>query len=234
MSRAVLSRASLVASFAVILLLAGCSVQKAMKDDAAPTMPNGDGNVKTAPVEKNNANSYGTKTAPAVKTNPVEKKTLTGRWTGKVNEQMNGPEGSFPANCIVEQFVQFDFIQSGTALKGNMASTVTKVTACDPAIPQSFIGMKTTGSISGTVNGATVKFSSEDKANLGASDFIGTFSDDSMNLKLETCKSPDTRCTCKAPDKRCPGGYNEAGMPIPGHLETINWWTGEFTIIRAK
>ena len=49
-----------------------------------------------------------------------------------------------------------------------------------------------------------------------------------MNGTLETCHSPDERCTCDEPDPRCPGGVDSDGNPVPGHIDTVNWWTGDF------
>ncbi len=166
--------------------------------------------------------------------NTVFGKELSGRWTGTLKEELHGPEGSFPPGCNVEQAVLFEFSQSGSVLSGTTTNTVTKINGCSPIMPSSLIGMMTTAKLSGTVSGSSATFSYEDRANLGAADFTATFSEDTISGKVETCHSPDKRCSCNAPDPRCPGGFNKDGMPAPGELKTVNWWTGDFTATRTK
>lgn len=162
---------------------------------------------------------------------------LTGRWVGKVTEYLHGPEGSYPVGCNIEQAVEFNFLQTGSGLGGMMTTTITKINGCDPVLPQSSVGFSATSQLSGSVGLSGATFSYHDYANLGAADFTATVLDDVMAGELETCHSPDPRCTCTSYpndiDERCPGGYDGNGMPLPGHLETVNWWTGEFTATRV-
>jgi len=169
---------------------------------------------------------------------------LSGTWEGQVFEVLHGPEGSFPPGCGIQQNIQLDIKQNGNTLSGTV-STVLTGTSCSPVIPASMFGTKATSQLSGTVTGSSATFSSEDRANLGAVDFTATFSEGRINengIKLDdllsgevvTCHSPDARCTCESPDPLCPGGFDTSGMPRPGRLETINWWTGDFTATRTK
>jgi hypothetical protein len=43
-----------------------------------------------------------------------------------------------------------------------------------------------------------------------------------------------TAMACRSPDPRCPGGLDERGLPGPGRLESINGWTGNFTLARTS
>lgn len=158
---------------------------------------------------------------------------LSGRWVGVVKEYLHGPEGSYPVGCNIEQTIEFNFLQTGAGLGGTMSTTITKVNGCDPVLPQSMVGFSSTAQLSGSSGASGAAFSYHDYVNLGAANFTATVLENTMTGSLVTCHSPDTRCTCLAPDARCPGGYDKNGMLLPGHLETVNWWTGEFTATRV-
>ncbi len=228
-----------------LLLSAGCtnSQQKTSPvnngGNAAPNNAGQNSNPNQNGINQNmgsvtpSGNDGGQNSADGSDTSIVPKeKDLNGGWRGNLIEYLHGVEGSYPEGCNVEQAVTFNFVQSGSALSGTTTSTVTKVNGCEPAIPASFIGMKTTGTLSGTVNGKSASFSSVDKANWGAVDFNLTFSDNALNGNIVTCHGSDSRCYCRSPDARCPGGYDSNGQPRSGLVDTINWWTGTFTATR--
>ena len=158
---------------------------------------------------------------------------LSGTWKGTMIEELHGPEGSFPPGCTIQQTVELYILQDGNALGGTITTTMTGGN-CAPAVPSSLIGITATAQLSGTVSGSSITFSSEDKINLGAADFTATVEGDVLSGKIVTCHSPDQRCTCNTPDPRCPGGFDKNGTPLPGKLETVNWWTGDFFLTRTK
>ena len=165
----------------------------------------------------------------------------TVEWEGAATEYLNGPEGSFPEGCAVEQEVDLEIRTGGTELEpdqfdGYVTTKLTKIINCSAIMPDSLIGTGASAPIFGAINGSTVTFTSEDAAHLGFADYsanISMYDVDGtpgydMNGTLETCHSPDERCTCDEPDPRCPGGVDSDGNPVPGHIDTVNWWTGDF------
>ena len=151
---------------------------------------------------------------------------LAGRWEMHVNAVLNGPEGSFPAGCSMNQKMQLDLAQNGNDVAGTATNEMTKTTGCgswsiDTEAP-------TTASLSGTLSAPSIKFT------IGQTDYTGIISGGNMTGKMVTCKSPDPRCTCKSPDPRCPAEDLGLGGPLQDVFEeTVNWYSGDFTAVRV-
>lgn len=152
---------------------------------------------------------------------------FNGAWTGTAIEYLNGPEGSFPAGCNIEQSIRYDITETNGILDGTATVTLTKVTGCSPVMGSETVGKTMSARLTGTASGNTAAFSYD------VVDCTATFDEGKMKVDIKTCHSPDLRCTCTAPDSRCPGGVNEKGEPLPGRLETINWWEGTLNATRA-
>ena len=158
---------------------------------------------------------------------------VSGIWEGNGIEYLRGPEGSYPVDCVVEQKIRLIFKQSGESLTGSINTTITKITNCEPAVPQSLLGFSTVGPIKGTKKSSSVMVSYEEPEKISAADYALSFVGDTLTGLIVTCHSPDKRCTCITPDKRCSGEIVN-GVRTPGSIETINWWTGNFTAKRVK
>lgn len=152
---------------------------------------------------------------------------FNGAWTGTAIEYLNGPEGSFPVGCNIEQLIRYDITETGGALNGTATVTLTKVTGCSPVMGSETVGKTMSATLTGTTSGNSATFSYD------VVDGTATVVEGKMKVYIKTCRSPDQRCTCTAPDSRCPGGMNEKGEPLPGRLETINWWEGTLDATRA-
>ncbi len=160
--------------------------------------------------------------------------TWAGTWAGIVTEELHGPEGSFPPGCTIEQLMFLNLTQTGNVLNGTVKTVVSKVEGCDPIMSSSMVGIvQAISPVSGTICGKNATFSAFTPRVLGAADFTAQLGEFGMAGKVITCRSPDPRCTCRAPDPRCPGGVVN-GVPQPGSLESINWWTGNFTLGRTS
>ena len=131
---------------------------------------------------------------------------LAGVWDVEVNSVLNGPEGSFPAGCSMEQKMQLNLTQNGNAVGGTSTNKLTKTTDC--GIWSVDIETPDKTAVVGTLSAPEIKFT------MGATDFIGTIAGSNMTGAMETCHSPDARCT-------------SSGM------QQLNWYSGDFTAVRA-
>lgn len=152
-----------------------------------------------------------------------------GSWTGIATLYMRGPEGSFPAGCHMKENYTFNIwhISGENQFSGNVEATVLEVVGCWPEV-SALVGQTETVQMgSKQVNGQSARFSA------GQTDYAFTVSGDNMIVDLETCQSPDPRCTCDSPDPRCPAEEMLPGQWTDVHQETINWWDAGFTATRT-
>ena len=151
---------------------------------------------------------------------------LAGVWEMDVHSVLNGPDGSFPAGCSMEQKMQLNLTQNGNAVGGTATNRMTKTTGC--GIWSVDIETPDKSALSGTISGSSVKFT------MGQTDFTGAISGGNMTGTMATCSSPDPRCTCKSPDPRCPAqDINGDGNLQPVEDDTVNWYAGDFTAVRV-
>jgi len=137
----------------------------------------------------------------------VEDTGVAGIWELTADSLMNGPEGSFPAGCQMEQKFQLNITQNGNVIGGVATNRLTKTTGC--GIWSVEIKTADKMQISGVLSAPSATFS------VGNTDFIGALRSGNMTGTMATCHSPDTRCT-------------KSG------LQQLNWYAGNFTAIRAN
>jgi hypothetical protein len=140
---------------------------------------------------------------------------------------MHGPAGSYPEDCVMEARYRFDIKRNGNAITGTATMTVLEVRDCWDVVSAS-VGQTSSAPITGTANGCLLKFSTRE--GMSAVDYTLVLtpwvepSTPEGELSVESCHSPDTRCTCNSPDPRCPGERITDGEITGVNVETINWW----------
>ena len=151
-----------------------------------------------------------------------------GSWEGTVTLMMYGPEGSFPAGCSMQNKYTFNIwhISGESQFSGNAEATMVGGN-CGWMTPSSLFGQTSAAPITNVkVNGQTGTFST------GQTDYTITVSGNTATIWIETCQSPDPRCTCDSPDPRCPAEEIDPGVFTPVHESTDNWWEGEGFVYR--
>ncbi len=129
-----------------------------------------------------------------------------GVWELITHSLMNGPEGSFPAGCSMDQKMQLNLTQNGNVVGGIAIGTMAKTSNCgiwsvDLTSPQ-------TAAVTGSFSAPSITFT------VGTIDFTGTVAGNSITGTMKTCRSPDPRCTGNG-------------------LQQLNWYSGDFTATRT-
>ena len=137
----------------------------------------------------------------------IEDAGLAGVWELAANSLMNGPEGSFPEGCAMEQKFQLNLTQNANALGGVAVNRLTKTTGC--GIWSVDIKTPDKMQVSGTYAAPSIAFT------VGNIDFTGTWTGTNITGTMATCHSPDARCT-------------KSGM------QQLNWYAGNFTATPAN
>ncbi len=131
---------------------------------------------------------------------------LAGVWELTAHSLMNGPEGSFPAGCSMEQKFQLNLTQNGNVVGGIATNRLTKTTGC--GIWSVDIQTPDKMQVSGSISAPSVTFT------IGNIDFTGTIAWNNMTGTMATCRSPDPKCTSSG-------------------LQQLNWYSGDFIAVKA-
>lgn len=136
----------------------------------------------------------------------VEDAGPTGVWELTSETKMIGPEGSFPEGCRMLQKFQLNLTETGNGIIGVATNRLTRTTGC--GIWSVDIATPDNAQVAGSFSVPAIKFS------MGTTDYSGTLSWGNMNGTVETCHSPDARCSASG-------------------LQLLNWYSGNFTATKV-
>jgi hypothetical protein len=132
-------------------------------------------------------------------------------------------------DCNQEKDYTFDIRLEGNKVTGTVTSTVLGVFDCEEGMSafkgQTFAEPIYSGTATDTADGCKFTFSTR-PSDMSAIDYTLTVDPSGGDLHIETCHSPDERCTCYTPDPRC-HEIEQEGYPGEGAISTMCWWATE-------